>query len=164
MKFTVKYTLKNLYEAQRRMRQLTKARQIVFILFVVSLFLMPLIRYIEYGLFKTDDLVTVSLGVIFLFYHQIILRISAYYIYRKNLKYYFMSTCFEFDENGVDITSESINSKVKWDGFSKFIVNDKMLLLYTTSQIAVMVPKRIVKSEEDWWDLMELIKNKLPKT
>lgn len=161
IKFTTSYNLKDLYEAQKLAFYLTKPRKIILLLCGIIVLLPPVSHFLKHKPLNLEDFLFIGLAIIFIFYSKITLWVLSYFIYRKNIKYYSRPVQLEFDEDGIRSVSETANTAVKWSNFYKFAVNKEMLLLYTTSQIFNMLPKRAFKSDEEWKKLIELVKQKI---
>jgi hypothetical protein len=131
----------------------------VHLLFGMFFFSILFIVVITDGLFKINNFFYFLIAIFFLFYPQTVLRIRSYFIYKKNFKRFSVPTQYEFDESGVETTNEFTSSKSNWNNFSKFVANDKTLLLYLSSQIAMIIPKTI--PDKDWDNLIKLVKSKI---
>lgn len=128
------------------------------LLFGMLMLLLILFLFIIGGGFKTDYFFYFFVVVLLLFYSQI-MRINSYFVYKKNSKLFAVPTQYEFDDSGVKTTNEFFSCQYRWSGFIKFIVNNKVLLLYMSPQFSVIIPK--VVPDEDWDVLTKLIKSKI---
>ena len=161
MKFTVNYTFTDIYEAYKLAHKSSKTKWII----LLSGLFLALTRIFVLSINKTigiEDLFWGFLAIIFLFYPYTLLRIQAFFMYRK-AKNFQKTNYFEFNDKGMRIKNEFETGEVGWKGFSKFIVNDKILLLYRTPHFVNFIPKRSIRPDNAWFDLLELVVSKIEK-
>ncbi len=67
-------------------------------------------------------------------------------------------------EEGVEFIEQTSAAMVAWAGFAKFVLTDRVLLLYHVgAQVVRFIPRAFFSSEEEWEALLRLVREKLPE-
>jgi hypothetical protein len=67
------------------------------------------------------------------------------------------------NENGVTMNAKRSNSDLKWELFTKYIHKGDLILLYSTNNCFYLFPHYFFKSQVDWDNFQNVIKEKIRK-
>jgi hypothetical protein len=82
---------------------------------------------------------------IWLFEYVIPVRIAEK-VYRAHMEH--GRSTMRLADDGLKVVSELGESKVKWEVFSKYIENDRLIILYLPNGESITLPKRMLRKEE----------------
>ncbi len=67
------------------------------------------------------------------------------------------------DQNGIHFQTQSIDSRIKWNHFSRLLENDRLCLLIYGTRMYSVIPKRAFKMEGELESFRALVHNNISK-
>src|ERR1051326_7465788 len=95
---------------------------------------------------KTEMLVPLAFGVLALA-SPLLMKRALQKAYRKNRSLQGKRTLV-MNENGLDLSGATFSAQLNWQHFIRFVEDDKSFLLYQSSQVFHIIPKRELTAEQ----------------
>jgi YcxB-like protein len=110
---------------------------------------------------RATGLMAIGLGLIFLLFDLVLWKILAARYYNKNPSLQ-KDYRVQFDEEGVEYWAQDMHSKSGWSNVLRWQESENLILLYPSTRIFTMLPKRaFAPGEVD--QLRELLVRKIPR-
>lgn len=148
MKFDVNYSFSDFYEAQKLNFFSSNQKYLVMAtgIFIITVTFMRR--------FDLPAYLFLLFGVLILFYPFTFLLLNSYLAFKRAVNLH-LANEFVVDDNGLKVKNNNEDSTTGWNAFIKQKSNSKVLLLYRTSQLVNIIPKRVL-TEEAWGRLIAL--------
>lgn len=156
MQIMITYTTEDIYQAQKLKYFSSNLKYLYWFYALASILLVALFK-------EQMSVVSITFWSIFCVFF-----LSYPYIF---LKYYGKSSLkkriavqpvinIEIDESSYRTNSDLAKTEIKWESFSCFKYNERVLLLYVQNKFFSAIPKRAV-SDEEWSKLVGFLKGKI---
>ncbi len=99
-------------------------------------------------------------AICFLFPQCTLIALGQYIGFRQN-KNYLKTNHFTISGKDVSVKSETYEATYKWEGFIKYHISDKNIILYVAPRNAFIFPRRCFPEQENWDKLSNLVKEKV---
>ncbi len=167
MKFTVTYTPNDLYEANKlHLQSLMKYKTFFVIIAGLAMGIMG-INVVLRAYSREFDVVffltligTLTMLICLSYQFGPVARRFSRINFQKSKGLHVLHE-IEINEKGLKAKSEFGSGFTKWESFNKYAYNDKILLVYHTTRIFNMIPRRCIISDDDWSKLIDLVKKKI---
>jgi hypothetical protein len=163
MKFTINYTLEDYKEANKLFLQTSKRAWLVkyFIPGIGVLLLLAFVwMRIEGFSMEAWDWYALIIGIFLIVYPFLFIQISVKKMFNKT-KFLREPTEIEVDDQGLSSKNSLVSGTMKWESYLRFAANDRMLILLQSPRTMTYIPRHIMNDQE-WTELLNLVKNKLP--
>ena len=155
--FTTKYNFADYFEMHSL--NFKKIKPWLYII-VIPYLIINIIELLVFSIGIFDPLSCISIFLSILLISPLLPMTTAFFVYSKS-KQTLKSVTFEFDTKGVTIVTSTDNLKSTWGSYYKYLYNDKIINLYRSSLIITALPRRSFKSDNDWNNLLKLLKENI---
>lgn len=162
MKVIVQYTLADYKTALKLYSTTMKIRMVLrWLLVVLGIFLVMVGLFLTvYGGLSFWKLYEIGLGLFLALYLTVGInrRIRKQF---ERAKQFTEPVEFTFGKEEIEVHSNLADSKIKWELYDRYLYNVSTLVLVQTTRVITFIPRRAMKDEE-WNELLTLVKSKLP--
>jgi hypothetical protein len=106
------------------------------------------------------DWYALIIGIFLIVYPFLFIQISVKKMFNKT-KFLREPTEIEVDDQGLSSKNSLVSGTMKWESYLRFAANDRMLILLQSPRTMTYIPRHIMNDQE-WTELLNLVKNKLP--
>lgn len=166
MRFEYRLNINDLKEANKAHSK--KALWKYYLLIVATILLISILPLLTQGSITINDIfLTVVVPNLFLFgLLYVVTRISQNFMINRAWKSQpgvKSAIIVETTTEGLEITTESSESKLKWSLYTHWKETPNLFMIYQSNNCFNLFPKRAFNSEADINELRELLSTKLPK-
>lgn len=159
MKIKVHYSYTNYYQALYLVTQYSKINWIMPSLGAVAVLLTGWSVLSTWG-YTVLDIVALVLGMSFLFYKQLFLRLVAFVRFRQQSSYLSKPSVLEISEKGIVGEREGEYGRSDWKSYYRALYDDKVLVLFKSPLLMTTVPRRLFTAK-DWQRLIGIVEEKM---
>jgi hypothetical protein len=163
MKFTITYTLEDYKEANKLFLQASKRGwPIKYLIPGIGILLLLIFLWMRLQGFSmsTWDWYALIMGIFFIIYPFLFIQFSVKRMFNKT-KFLREPTEIEINDQGFSSKSSLVSGTMKWESYLRYAVNDRILIILQSPRTMTYIPRHIMNDQE-WNELLNLVKSKLP--